>query len=276
MRRGSGRLASAFQSSLYFGVGGKDRIALAAVAAVEFGLRKQRADFRLAAGRKQRQPVERAGERRALDEIGAALAEPAGQSAAADRRIGARRSRGSGGPCPSRMSKATIDSGAEFARQRLLACAASATGPSAAALSTDFVLGIGEAADLTARPVDLDLRGRRGVRRPRRASGCPCGRRPRHGAGWRSCAGASAASGMDSAKAGNGRSISTHAGCDDAGLMRIDRGRRLKNCAATMESTATPPRYASARTKVAGNSSRHECRAGCMPVGSGRSQLPLS
>src|SRR5450830_463148 len=57
----------------------QQRVALAAETAIKLGLREQRADFRLAAGGEQCQPVERAGERAAFDEIGAALAEPAGQ-----------------------------------------------------------------------------------------------------------------------------------------------------------------------------------------------------
>ena len=77
MRRGSGRVASACQSSLYLGVAQGSGSLLAAEMPVELGLREQRADLRLAAGRQQRQPVERAGKRRALDES-AALAEPPG------------------------------------------------------------------------------------------------------------------------------------------------------------------------------------------------------
>src|ERR1039458_9077096 len=56
----------------------QNRVVLAAETAIELGLREQGADFRLAAGGKQRQPFERASECRSLDEIGAALAEPAG------------------------------------------------------------------------------------------------------------------------------------------------------------------------------------------------------
>src|SRR5471032_1281279 len=57
----------------------QQRTALAAIAAIELGLREQRARLGLAAGRKQRQPVERASEHAALNELRAALAKPAGQ-----------------------------------------------------------------------------------------------------------------------------------------------------------------------------------------------------
>lgn len=57
----------------------KDRIALAAIAAIEFRLSEQCTDLWLAAGRKKSQSIKRACERALLDELGAALTEPAGQ-----------------------------------------------------------------------------------------------------------------------------------------------------------------------------------------------------
>src|SRR5665647_665006 len=56
----------------------QQRFALAAEAAVEFGLREQRADLRLAAGRQQSQPVERAGQSAARYQT-SRLTEPARQ-----------------------------------------------------------------------------------------------------------------------------------------------------------------------------------------------------
>jgi len=66
-------------AALYLGVDARNRVALTAVASIEFGLRKQGVYFRLAAGEEQHELVERTGERRAFDEVGAALTEPAGQ-----------------------------------------------------------------------------------------------------------------------------------------------------------------------------------------------------
>jgi hypothetical protein len=48
-------------------------------------------------------------------------------------------------------------------------------------------------------------------------------------------------------------------------LMGLIAGCDWKICAAPMDSSAIPPRYASVRTKVGGSCSRHECKAGCMP-----------
>ena len=55
----------------------KDCIALAAIASIEFNLREQRTDLRLAAGGQQRQSVECTSQGALLDEFSAALAEPA-------------------------------------------------------------------------------------------------------------------------------------------------------------------------------------------------------
>ena len=53
-------------------------IALAAIAAIEFGPCEQRADLWFATGREQRQPVERTRQRASFDEFGASLTKPAG------------------------------------------------------------------------------------------------------------------------------------------------------------------------------------------------------
>ena len=66
-RRASCRFASAFQSTL------------AAIAAIEFRLREQHTDFGFTAGGKQSQPVNRTRQWALLDELGAALTEPAEQ-----------------------------------------------------------------------------------------------------------------------------------------------------------------------------------------------------
>src|SRR5476649_448101 len=88
--------------------GRQQQLALAAEAAIELGLRKQGAHFRLAAGGEQRQPVERAGQRAGLDKIGAALAEPAGQLQA--RIVIGSREAEAVGATPFEVSKATIAS----------------------------------------------------------------------------------------------------------------------------------------------------------------------
>lgn len=72
-------------------------------------MRKQGVYFRLAAGEEQRQSVERTGERRAFDEVGAALTAPAGQLQqwiVICARTKARQWRA----VPFEVSKATIDS----------------------------------------------------------------------------------------------------------------------------------------------------------------------
>jgi hypothetical protein len=53
--------------------------ALAAINAIEFRLSEQCADFWLAAGGKKSQSIKRTRQRALLDELGAALTEPAGQ-----------------------------------------------------------------------------------------------------------------------------------------------------------------------------------------------------
>ena len=152
MRRGSGRLASAFHSSVYLGVDARIGSRWPQIAAIELGLREQGADFWLAAGREQRQPVERAGQRAGLDRL-AALAEPAGQlqprivvGAHEGEAVAGRAFRGVEGNDRQR---------AEFARQRLIG------GPQRNRSERgggrrDRGLRIGEAANLAARPVDFD------------------------------------------------------------------------------------------------------------------------
>ena len=53
-------------------------VTLAAIAAIEFGLREQRADLWLATGGEQRQSVERTCQRALFDEFDPALTKPAG------------------------------------------------------------------------------------------------------------------------------------------------------------------------------------------------------
>ena len=79
MRRGCGRARQRLPEQMILRRRRQDCITLAAKASIEFGLREQRADLRLAAGGEQCQSVERTGQRALLDEFGAALAEPAGQ-----------------------------------------------------------------------------------------------------------------------------------------------------------------------------------------------------
>ena len=63
---------------MIFGRRGQNCVALAAIAAIEFGPREQRADPWLATGSEQRQSIERTRQRALFDEFGPSLTKPAG------------------------------------------------------------------------------------------------------------------------------------------------------------------------------------------------------
>src|ERR1700688_416065 len=139
--------------------GRKQQVALAAETAVEFGLREQRADPRFAAGGEQREPVEGAGKRAALYEIGT-LAKPAGQLQAWVV-VGPHKTEAVAG-CAFRRFEGDDRERPEFARQRLFRLAQVGRSKRRCACE-DLRFRIGETADLASGPVDIDQKIGRGA-----------------------------------------------------------------------------------------------------------------
>lgn len=157
----------------------QDRIALSAIAPVEFGLCEQGPDLWLAARGQQRQSIERTSQGALLDEFAAALAEPTRQLQA---RIIECAHKGEALPwCAFRGSEQYAGQWAELAGQGLF-CSLDLGWTKRGRAGNDLSRRVGEAYNFSARAIDS---GKVRRRRARRTPEYPCVRCRRHGGGWR-------------------------------------------------------------------------------------------